>query len=148
MSPFGDISRHRDTQRRCRAVDRSYRISGMQQPVSSLEDLETTCWDTQECTFRAIDRSEALLSPFGGISRHRDAQRRCRAVDRSYCISGVQHPVLSLSNLRKTWLDTHESTSGAVDRSGGVLSCDLPFRKPRGDVEWLTTCIVPYVCRS
>ena len=37
VSPFGDISRHRDTQRCGRAVDRLYRISGVQKPVLSFE---------------------------------------------------------------------------------------------------------------
>ena len=98
----------------------------MQKPVLSLESLNNTWWDTQECTSEAADRSGGVLSPFGGISRHRGAQRRCRAVDRSYHISGIQQAVSSLENLNSTWWDTYECISGAVDRSGGALMSVLP----------------------
>ena len=73
------IRGHFQTQRCRQAVDRSCRISGMQQPVSSLEDLETTWWDTQECTSGAVDRSEALFNVFGSISRHGDTVEQSTA---------------------------------------------------------------------
>ena len=94
----------------------------MQQPVSSLENLNSTWWDTQECIAGAVDRSEALFNPFGSISRHRDAERQCRAVDRSYRILGIQQPVLSVETLTSTCWDTLEDTSRAVNRFEGLIS--------------------------
>ena len=76
LSPFGGISRHRDAERQCRAVDRSYRILGIQQPVLSVETLTSTCWDTLKDISRAVNRSEGLISPFGGISTHRNHVER------------------------------------------------------------------------
>ena len=62
----------RDAQRQCRAVDRSYCILGIQQPVLSVETLTSTCWDTLKDISRAVNRSEGLISSFGGISTHRN----------------------------------------------------------------------------
>ena len=110
--------------------------------------LDSTCYDTHECTFGAVDRSGGALSPFGGISRHRDTERQCRAVDRSYRILGIQQPVLSVETLTSTCWDTLKDISRAVNRSEGLISPFGGISTHRNHVEWSTTRIVSQACSN